>query len=169
MYYLCTGKYTIILGSDDFLCCNPLLSSNELKMLLLEKPRVHYFPVFYDAVGFSSPLLTSFRRLPVFSNIEHQGLLAPTSLLRTYNFSSSYRFAADYHQYLRILRGHHEWFFWTTPFVVFSTSGMSSKTSLLPKLVGHAENIRALYSYSVLASIAYLPLFFIRKFLSLFT
>lgn len=164
----CRGRYTIILGSDDYFFCDPLLCQPLLRSALNDTFSLHYFPVYLNSAENVSEIYSSMGELPLFKNIQHQGLLVPTSVLRDYPFLLCYRFAADYHQYLRLLRSAIPWHFWNMPFVVFSTQGMSKKGNIHSKIVGHSENIRALLVYSPVFALMYIPLMLFRKLVALF-
>lgn len=160
----CSGKFTLILGSDDFLLVNV---NSLIRSMTAEQKNIDIIlgRILKRPSMTKSTHQKSMATLPIFENICHQGLLVRTNLLKEHPFKENLRYAADYAQYLQLKKLRLNWAFTKTEITSFCETGMSQKTRIRDKIIGHKENIIALYQANQLFALTYPFNYILKKIL----
>jgi glycosyltransferase involved in cell wall biosynthesis len=163
-----SGKYALVLGSDDLIVSNPFDMIPNLEDSLLASSCIHLFNVYLNTITERSNQPLNISSINPIYNIYHQGMLAPLAYLRNHNFNVNLRYASDYGQYLAFRKMGYSFCSHPEAFVVFSTNGISTKTSLLSKLQGHSEHMRLLLGFNYLLLFPYIFCWLKKKFFTYF-
>lgn len=130
---LATGEYTIFMNAGDtFYSADSVLSAlskNTKSFDLIYGARIYSDQDKQRTYQEARPLETALIRMPYC----HQSLFLKTIILREYSFNTTYRFAADYEQSVRLLMARKSYLMLSEPVCIFSAGG-ASESGIRPYL-----------------------------------